>query len=483
MTPTSTQDPLPRPWLRFYPSGVPHRPAVPDVAVPHLLEEAARRHGRRTALVFLGRRIRYRALHRSVRRCAASLARLGVRRGDRVAVVLPNCPQAVVVWHAALRLGAVVLPLAPDTPPDVLGTRIRAGGAVLAVAADSVCATLAALRPRTAVRRVVAVPLVGALSLRSRAALRLPTRRARALRERFAAQPPLLARAFVPYAATVGPRLRRASARPGPGPRELAVLQYTDSGAVMLTHGNLVAAAHQARAWCPRLREGRETVLSAVPLWQPHGLLFALTAPALAGAATVLEPFPSAGTLLRTARRTRPALLLAAPAAYREILERPAHEREALASVGTCLSSAPLDPATGDLFRRTSGVPLVEGHGRAEASGLLLANPLDANARPGTAGLPVPGTEIRIVREGASVVDVEPGLAGELLARGPQVCAGYWRDPAATARRLLPGGWLRTGDIAVAGPDGYVTVIDRTPYGASAPHLPRAAGAVPGSAA
>ncbi|MEV0522620.1 AMP-binding protein [Streptomyces sp. NPDC050439] len=407
----------PRPWLRFYAAGVPHRLHVPDVTLPELLDAAARRHGGRSG---------FRGLHRAVGECADTLRTLGIRHGDRVALVLPNCPWFAVAWHAVLRLGAVVVAIDPAAPREVLRHQLGDSGAVLVVAGAAVRERLDAARVDTFVREVITVPIDGEWP--GRGHIRMAPR---------------------PKTGGEGPR-----------PGDLAVLAHVtaDGPAAMLTHANLVAAAHQQALWQTRLRGGRETALAVTPLWRPHGLLFGLITPLLTGARTVLLPDPGPEVLLRTARRRKVTLLAAEPADCRRLLRRPAHELEALATVRTWLTG-PLDAEAADRVRASVDAVLVEGYGLPEAAGALLANPRGANARPGTAGLPLPGTEVRIGQEGAPGVELPPGRAGELLVRGPQVCAGYWGDPAESARRLLPGGWLRTGDIAVLSPDGYVTVL------------------------
>lgn len=417
----------PRPWLRFYAAGVPHRLHVPDITLPGLLDAAARRHGGRSG---------FRGLHRAVGAYADTLRALGVRHGDRVALVLPNCPWFAVAWHAVLRLGAVVVAIDPGAARQVLRRQLAHSGAVLVITADSAGERLDAVRGDTFVRDVVTVAV--GVEWPGRGRTRKPVR-----------------------------------SKPdggGPRPGDLAVLAYVadDGPAAMLTHTNLVAAAHQLALWHPQLRDGRETALAVTPLWRPHGLLFGLAAPLLTGTRTLLLPAPEPQALLRTARRRKATLLSAEPAYCRRLLQRPAHELEALATVRTWLTET-LDAETADRIRDSVDAVLVEGHGIPEAAGAVLANPRGANARPGTSGLPLPGTEVRIAQEGTPGVELPPGHAGELLVRGPQVCAGYWGDPAETGRRLLPGGWLRTGEVAVLGPDGYVTVIGDTPGFAAHP--------------
>ncbi|MEU3741606.1 AMP-binding protein [Streptomyces sp. NPDC032198] len=427
MTEPQVMAPDPQPWLRFYAAGVPHCLRVPDVTLPGLLEAAARRHGRRSG---------FRGLHRAAGACADTLRTLGVRHGDRVALVLPNCPWFAVAWHAVLRLGAVAVTIDPDASRQTMRHQLADAGAVVAIVGESAGERLDTVREDTYVRDVVTVPIGGEWPRGG-----CPRKPARS---------------------KPGDRGPESTDR-GPEPGGLAALAYVtaDGPAAMLTHTNLVAAAHQLALWHPQLRDGQETALAVTPLWRPHGLLFGLTAPLLTGTRTVLLPTAEPQTLLRTARRRKVTLLSAEPADCRSLLRRPAHELEALATVRTWLTGM-LDAATADRVRESVDAVLVEGYGIPEAAGAVLANPRGANARPGTSGLPLPGTEIRIGQEGAPGVELPLGHAGELLVRGPQVCAGYWGDPVGTGRRLLPDGWLRTGDIAVLGPDGYVTVLGGT---------------------
>lgn len=417
MTEPRTTAPGARPWLRFYAAGVPHRLHVPHVTLPGLLDTAARRHGGRPG---------FRGLRRAVGAWADTLRTQGIRPGDRVALMLPNCPWFVAAWHAALRIGAVAVPIDPAASRQALRHQLADSGAVLVIAGEAAGERLDAVRGDTCVRDVVTVPTAGEWPRGGRT--RTPA--------------------------------RTAAGGGGPAPGDTAVLAYTtpDGPAATLTHTNLVAAAHQMALWHPQLRSGHETALVVTPLWRPHGMLSGLTAPLLTGTRTVLLPDLEPPELLRTVRRRKVTLLATEPADCRRLLQRPAHELEALATVRTWLTGR-LDAETADSLRAAVDAVLVEGYGTAETAGAVLANPRGANARPGTCGLPLPGTDVRIGREDAPGVELPPGHAGELLVRGPQVCAGHWGDTAETGRLLLPGGWLRTGDIAVLGPDGYVTVL------------------------
>ncbi|MEY9876685.1 long-chain acyl-CoA synthetase [Streptacidiphilus sp. MAP12-33] len=458
-------------WHRYYATGVPHQLSIPNVPVHGLLDDAAARFGRRTALVFLGRKTSYRALNRQVARFAEGLAALGVGRGDRVALVLPNCPQYVVAFYATLRLGAIVVPTNPLYTESELVHQLKDSGATVAVVYDGAFEHVDAVRGRTALRHVVVASLMDALPLYARLGLRLPRERSRALRARLSTPLPPGADHVrfddVPRrpARKGGPALGPVSARTA-----VAVLQYTGGTTgtpkgAMLTHRNLVANAHQVRAWYPQLRPGRETLLACLPMFHVYGMTMCLGVAATAGARTVLLPNFDPELVVRTLRRWRPTLFPGVPPMYQALMKeaekRGPEVKRALRSVRYCISGAMrLEPETVDRFRELTGAHLVEGYGLSEASPVVLANPLNANARPGTVGIPLPGTQVRIVAEDDPGKEQPYGEAGELVVRGPQVFAGYWHEREDSAA-MLHERWLFTGDIAVMSPDGFVTVIDR----------------------
>ncbi|MCD0484336.1 AMP-binding protein [Streptacidiphilus sp. ASG 303] len=464
--PPSTPRRRERPWHRFYAHGVPRRVHIPETPVTGLLDEAAARHGRRTALVFFGRRTSFRALHRAVDRFAAGLLELGVTRGDRVAVILPNCPQFVVAFYAAQRIGAVVVPANPLYTASELRHQLTDSGAVLAVVHDGAYPTVASVRGDTALRHVVTTRLSEEFPLWRRLLLRLPLARARAAQERLGPTPPP-DDGTVPFATVARTRAPRGGVpQADVHPRRVAVLQYTGGTTgtpkgAMITHRNLVANAHQVKSWYPQRREGRETALAVLPFFHVYGMTLGLTVGIAAGNRSVLLPSFDVDLVLRAARRYRPTLFPGVPPMYDQLLRRGPGELKALRSVRSCISGAMrLPPETVDRFEGATRAQLVEGYGLTEAAPVVLCNPFNANARPGTVGIPLPGTEAKIVDENDPGREQPPGVAGELLVRGPQVFAGYWHERE-DSTRMLHDGWLSTGDIGVMSPDGYVTVIDR----------------------
>ncbi|WP_380167854.1 long-chain-fatty-acid--CoA ligase [Jannaschia sp. R86511] len=452
-----------RPWLSSYAPDVPADVTVPDGSLVDLLQRSAERFGPAVALDFYGARTTFTDLLDRVDRAAAALAGLGVRVGDRVALVLPNCPQHVVAFYAVLRLGAVVVEHNPLYTAAELEQQLADHGARVVVAWDKAAPAVLASQPRTAVETVVSVDLTTALPRVKRLALRLPLARSRATRAAMTAPAP----ATTGWDRLVAAARPLPASHPRPGGDDVALLQYTGGttgapkGAV-LTHRNLLANATQGRAWVPGLRDGQETVYAVLPLFHAYGLTLCLTFAVSIGATLVLFPRFDADQVLDAVGRRAPTFLPAVPPVYAALARRARERGVDLTSVRYGISGAmALPPAVVTDWEQVSGGLLVEGYGMTETSPITLGNPVSAARRPGTVGVPFPSTEIRIVDPEDTSRDRAQGEPGELLVRGPQVFSGYWGRDAETAAVLLPDGWLRTGDVVVMSDDGFVTVVDR----------------------
>jgi long-chain acyl-CoA synthetase len=229
----------------------------------------------------------------------------------------------------------------------------------------------------------------------------------------------------------------------------------------MLTHRNLVANTLQVRHWIPDLREGREVVLSVLPFSHIYGLTTALSVPVALGGAMVVLPTFQTSSVLQAIRRHRPSLFPGVPAMYTAINDFPGARRFGVESIRACISgAAPLPVEVQEAFERLTRGRLVEGYGLTEASPVTHANPLHGVRRPGSIGVPIPGTEAKVV-DLTSGRDLPPGRVGELAVRGPQVMRGYWGRPRETRETLRAGGWLMTGDLARMDRDGYFTIVAR----------------------
>ncbi len=452
-----------RPWLSSYAEGVPAEVDVPDGSLVDLLGEAARRFGPRVALDFYGATTTYAELEAQVSRSASALAGLGVRAGDRVGLVLPNCPQHVVAFYAALRLGAVVVEHNPLYTKAELTHQLADHGARVVVVWDKVVPAVTAGRPGTAVETVVSVDLTSALPRLKRLALRLPLAKARATRAAMSAPAP----DATPWERLVASAAPLPAGHPRPLAGDTALLQYTGGttgrpkGAV-LSHRNLLANATQGRVWVPGLRDGEETIYAVLPLFHAYGLTLCLTFAMSIGATLVLFPRFDVEAVLAAVSRRAPTFLPAVPPIYRALATQARERGMDLTSIRYGISGAmSLPPAVVDSWEQVTGGLLVEGYGMTETSPITLGNPVSDARRPGTVGVPFPSTEIRIVDPDDPSVERGPGEPGELLVRGPQVFSGYWQRPEETAEVLLADGWLRTGDVVTMSPDGFVTVVDR----------------------
>lgn len=438
---------------------------VPPVPVPHLLDETAARLPRRTAYVFYGRRLAYRQVRNLVDRFAAGLQTLGVRPGDRVSLVLPNCPQMAIVFFAVLRLGAVAVPHNPLYTAEEMGRQLADCGSRVAVVLDRSYATVRSVRHSVPLEHVVVTSLTEYLPWPQRLALRLPLASMRRKRAALTAEVP-------PDPGVIGfGELLRRSRQPARQTwlvpdRHPAAIQYTGGTegrpkGVTLTHRNLVANAYQKQTWDLESRDGREVTLAVLPLFHSFGMTACLIAPVVRAETVVLLPRYDAGQVIRALRRYRPTIFPGVPTLYEQVLDTPGVERRDLASVRLWLSGASsLTARTIERFHRMGLRGLVQAYGLTEASPAVSSNPGDGRARNETVGLPLPSTDVVIVDVDDPTRVLPPGRPGEVVVRGPQVFAGYWNRPEETAR-VLSNGWLRTGDIGVMSPDGFLTILDR----------------------
>ena len=456
-----------RPWVSSYAPDVPRAFEVPAGSLSDLLEDSVRTYRRMVALEFFGASTTYGDLGRAVAQAAEGLRSLGVTAGDRVALVLPNCPQHVIAFYAVLRLGAVVVEHNPLYTDRELRHQFEDHGAEVAIVWDKVAPRIQRLPEDIPVTSIVTVDLIGAMPLGRRIALRLPVPRARAAR-----------RALAPEGRSTGSRRtlqwrellrhRPLSPRHGrPAPTDTAVLQYTSGttgvpkGAV-LTHRNLLANAAQGRAWVPGLEAGRETVYAVLPMFHAYGLTLCLSFAVSIGAKLVLFPRFDVDLVLDAVRKSPPTFLPAVPPIYERLAAGAAKRGVGLRSIRFAISGAMnLPHSTVETWEAATGGYLIEGYGLTETSPVAAGNPIGSTRRPGTVGVPFPGTDIRIVDPEDPTTDRGRGEAGELLIRGPQVFQGYWRKPDETRAALLDGGWFRTGDIVTADAECFLTIVDR----------------------
>jgi len=460
-----------RPWHRFYAQDVPPDIAVPDVPLHAFLRASAARHPHRAAVILSGPNfhaaVSYRALDQASDRFAGALRALGLGHGDRLAISLPNLPQYVVALYGAFKAGITVVQINPLYRGDDLAFLLRDSQAKALVTLTRLYPHVAAARRETALEHVILTKVADYFPPLWRALYRV-------LRER--REGDAMPRGDVPSRGGAGlvpwgrmMRGRRPPDADGAGPDDLAVLQYTGGTTgrprgAMLTHRNLAVNAAQGLAWFRDLREGAEVFLVVVPLFHVYGLLVLNAGVRLAAThLMVLMRMFEPRVVAEQVPRWRPTVFPGVPAMYAAINQLKDIARHDLHSIRYCLSGAAGLPAeVARRFDELTGGRLVEGYGLTEAAPLVAANPIWPGGveKPGSIGIPMPGTDVRIVDLETGARDLPPGEAGELVVRGPQVMRGFWNAPDDTATALR-GGWLFTGDVARADADGFLFIEDR----------------------
>jgi len=453
-----------RPWLSSYGEGVPHDIAEPTETLVDMIWASTRTYRQGVALEFFGATTSYGELREEIARVANGLRKLGVGHGDRVALVLPNCPEHIVAFYAVLRLGAIVVEHNPLYTERELRHQFEDHGAKVAIAWNKVAGTILDFPVDVAVETVVHVDITRSMPATTRVALRLPIAKARESRAALTVTEPvaggvdwqtLLKSKYLPNDA------------PKPALDDIAVLQYTSGttgtpkGAI-LTHRNLRANAMQGEAWVPGLRKGEEVFYGVLPMFHAYGLTLCLTFAMSIGARLVLFPKFDEKLVLDAMLKSPATFLPAVPPIYERLAKAAAKRKISLAGIRFAISGAMSLPVEiVKTWENATGGLLVEGYGMTETSPVALGNPIAPTRRPGTVGVPFPSTEMRIVDPDDVSVDRGIDEEGELLIRGPQVFSGYWNRPNETAETLTADGWLRSGDLAKVSADGFVTIVDR----------------------
>ncbi|MDR7538376.1 MAG: long-chain fatty acid--CoA ligase [Armatimonadota bacterium] len=454
-----------RPWHRFYESGVPTSLDFPRFPIYGFLQRTVQRFPSTVALILVSAhppfdcRLTYARLDDLSDRFAASLVRRGLRKGERVVISLPNLPQYVIAAYGVWKAGGVVVQVNPLYRGNDLAFILKDSGARFAVVFARFFPYVLEVLPHTALEAVIVTRVHDFFPPLFRLLYGLT--RAKKEGDVFPHE-----QKVVPFTSLLrGPRLRRPVEV---AQEDLAMLQYTGgttglSKGAMLSHRNLVCNLTQARVWVTDLKEGQERILSVVPFFHVYGVTLCMNL-AVAVAATnimILMPGFVARTTAEVAHRYRPTIFPGAPPIYLAINQLKDVQRYDLRSIRNCVSgSSSLPVEVQKRFEELTGARLVEGYGLSEASPLTHANPLAGVRKVGSIGVPVPGTDARIVAPEGGERELKAGEMGELVIRGPQVMMGYWNNPRETAQALR-GGWLYTGDIARMDEDGFFFIGDR----------------------
>lgn len=439
-----------RPWENIYPAGVTWDQEIPARPLHTLLEDTQRRFGSRPAFDFLGKRQNWNQIADTAWRVARGLQDLGIGKGDKVGLFLPNSPCFVSAYFGIARSGATIVNLNPLYAEREIAHLIENGEIDTIITADLsvLIPTMVKMLAETRLNRVIVARFAEMLPFPKN--LLFPVLRAKDI-----CAPPEGDSRFLPFSDLV-----RNPAPPDPveinPTSDIALLQYTGGTTgrpkgAMLTHANVVSNVEQIALWFHEVPDGEEKMLGVLPFFHVFAMTAVMNTAVRKGMEIIALPRFDLKQTLDLIHKKKPTLFPGVPAIYTAINAFPGLDRYDLTSLKYCISGgAPLPVDVKTAFEKKTGCILVEGYGLTETSPVVCVNPIRGENRTGSIGLPLPGTDLRI--EGA-----EPG---ELCIRGPQVMAGYWNAPEETAA-VLRDGWLHTGDVAVMDPDGYIRIVDR----------------------
>jgi long-chain acyl-CoA synthetase len=462
-----------KPWLKEYDSGVPATIDYPDVPLHQFLLDTAAKYPDKTALVFgnvvepLGNALMdtpmtYGQLLEATQRFAAALQEMGVKKGDRVAIWLPNCPQFIIAYYATLMVGGIVVPCNPSYVAREIKHQLSDSGAKVAIVLSMLYPIMKQVRAETQVEQVIVANIKeyfpGLLKFLFTVAIEKKEGHFQDISGDADTYwfPDLLV---------------QAPAQPQPvevTPEDTAVLMYTGgttgvSKGAQLTHHNVVANAIQVRWWMFDSKEGREVRMTALPLYHSYSMTVCMNHTVLLAGKMILIANPRVlDHVLKSINKHKPTLFPGVPAMYVSVTNHPDVGKYDVSSIRACSSgAAALPPEVQEGFEKLTGGKLVEGYGLSEASPLTHCNPIYGKRKEGSwIGLPVPDTEATIMDLEAGEKALDVGEIGELCIRGPQVMKGYWNMPTETANTLREG-WLHTGDIARMTADGFFQIVDR----------------------
>ena len=443
-----------KPWLKHYDEGVPPTIDYPRIPLYRLLDEAAAQHRDRPCTNFFGKQLSYHQVKELSDRFAHGLRRLGVKKGDRVALLLPNSPAFVIAYFGTLKAGGVVVPLNPLYSSRELAFHLSDSAAKAAVTIPIFLEKVAALRGEAPLKRIVCTRLADFLPF--------PLGLLQSLRERKLLRQVRLGEDLVDLKELL--REPPTGFRPEPvDVNELAVLIYSGgttgvAKGIMLSHFNIVANAHQVARW-GHLSAG-DRMLAVLPLFHGFGMSVCMNAPILAGVEILLVPRFNARDLAKVIHKYRPTVAAAVPTILVALANLPEIDRYDFSSLNAVwVGAAPLTAAIKSEFEEKTGGRAIEGYGLTEAVTAIMANPYKGLHKAGSIGIPFPDVEAKIV-DLDDGHDLPPGEQGEIVLRGPTVMLGYYKRPKETAE-ALKGGWLYTGDIGYMDEEGYFYITDR----------------------
>ena len=448
-----------RRWLKFYEHGVPENVDYEEASLPDFLDKSAQMFPNNMALLFQGYRITYQQLKEMVDRFATALAGFGIRKGDSVAILLPNLIPCVAAYYAVLKLGGIAVMNNPLYSDRELKHQFNDSEAKLLVTLDLLGNRMIALRRETGIKEIIYTSIGDYLPFPKSLLFPLVGKR-----KKLAADVNVADKVY---------KWKQVIADTEPRPPQtplsfddMAMFQYTGgttgvSKGAILTHGNLSKQVQQVAAWFPGFDKGTETMLGALPFFHVFGLTTAMNFAICMGWGDVLVPKPQPQPLLEAIQKFKPTFAPLVPTMFIGMLNHPHIKKTDMTCLKGCFSgSAPLPVEVIREFEELTGAIIVEGYGLTESSPVTHVNPFDGRRKVGSIGIPIPDTYCRVVDVEEGTKEVPQGQPGELTIKGPQVMQGYRNMPEETALALRDG-WLYTGDISTVDEDGYFYIVDR----------------------
>lgn len=457
-----------KPWLAHYDKGVPQTIDYPKAPLFHFLEEAARKYPDRACTIFKGAVISYREMNEQSNAMATALVEMGVKKGDRVGIFMPNLPQFVPAFFGILKAGGVVVAVNPTYPVEEVLTPVNDAGIEVMFTLTRFYNTLKEVRKKSNLKKIIVSNLKEALPPVTRVLYTL-------LREQKGGD-----RLHELESTDVWMQdlLKKHAGSPKPHvdiqPDDTALFQYSGGttgvpkGAVAM-HRNVVANTLQIKLWMTGLEEGKEVVLMGIPLFHVYGMVAGMSFAMASGATMVMVPNArDLKDVLENISKHKATIFPGVPLLYNAINNHPDVKagKYNLSSIKACISgSAALMRETKEEFERLTGGKVFEGFGMSEAPTAVTCNPLDGANKTGSIGMPLPDVDMKLISLDDGETEVPFGEIGEIVVNGPQVMKGYHNMPTETANslRTLKDGktWLFTGDIARMDEDGYFYIVDR----------------------
>ncbi|WP_078545219.1 AMP-binding protein [Litchfieldia alkalitelluris] len=449
-----------KPWLKNYPDEVPHSINYDKRPLSDFLKAAAMEFPRNKAIHFLGKELTFHELYVQSCKVGNYLRDLGVKKGDRVSIMLPNCPQAVISYYGVLMIGGIVVQTNPLYTERELEYQLNDSGAKVIITLDLLFPRVTKVKASTSLKHVVVTGIKDYLPFPKNLIYPFIQKKQNGMVVKVEHN------GSNHLFSTIIQKGRADEIETDLNPeKDLALLQYTGGTTgfpkgVMLTHYNLVSNTQMSVHWMYRCKRGEESVLGILPFFHVYGMTTVMNLSIMQGFKMILLPKFEVEDTLKTIQTQKPTLFPGAPTIYIGLLNHPDIKKYDLSSIDGCISgSAPLPLEVQEQFEKVTGGKLVEGYGLTEASPVTHSNSLWEKRINGSIGLPWPDTEAVILSLETNE-PVETGEIGEIVVRGPQIMKGYWNRQEET-EAVLRDGWLFTGDVGYMNEDGYFFVVDR----------------------